>query len=61
MYKFKDVLTEDEIKILQKYNIPLECERNKEALSEIKDALIIEEISEDTERICDKLTDNLKI
>ena len=61
MYKFKDVLTEEEIKILQKYNIPLQCEKSKEALAKIKHALIVEEISKDTERICDKLTDNLKI
>ena len=60
MYNFKDVLTDEELEVLRQYNIPLQCEKTKEAVWDVAFRIIQEEISPVTERICDKLYDGMK-
>ena len=60
MYDFSEVLNEKQLKLLNKFNIPLQCERNIEAVWDTIQRLTDKTpLTEEIETLADTLIDNI--
>ena len=60
MYDFSEVLNEEQIALLKKYNVPLECERNIDAVwNTIQKLTDQTPLTEEIEILADTLMDNI--
>lgn len=58
LYRFDKVLSKEDIELLRTNNLPIECEKNSDALWEALGKMFRVLPVEDTERISDMLQDN---